>query len=374
MTVIIREVKSLKDLRRFARFPNVLYRKEKYYVPQLVGADMDTLSPDKNKAFEVCEGKYWLALDEKGKTVGRIAGIINHKYNEKVGKKFCRFGWIDFIDSQEVVDRLFETVEAYAREKGMEIVEGPTGFLEFDVAGVLVDGFDKIPTAYGKYNAPYYEPRILERGYTRAEDYVEYLVTIPQDSEKYARGARLIAERYGLHEAPIRRGRKDAAPYLDGVYRVLNEAYSGIHGYSELTPAQWEDLKRQFISRLNFDYVSIILDSDNQVVAFGVCLPSLSKAIQKVKGHLFPFGFIELLRALRHNDTADALLIAVGDKYKEKGVTAMIMDKMLRGFKKHGIKYLESTRELERNISVQNLWNKLDHELIKRARIYNRQI
>ncbi len=120
--------------------------------------------------------------------------------------------------------------------------------------------------------------------------------------------------------------------------------------------------------------MSIILDSDDRVVAFGVCLPSLSKAIQKVRGHLFPFGFIELLRALRHNDTADALLIAVGDKYKEKGVTAMIMDKMLRGFRKHGIKYLESTRELERNISVQNLWNKLDHELIKRARIYNRQI
>lgn len=374
MTVIIKEVKSLKDLRRFARFPNVLYRKEKYYVPQLVGADMDTLSPGKNKAFEVCEGKYWLALDERGKTVGRIAGIINHRYNDKVKKKFCRFGWIDFIDSQEVVDRLFDTVEAYAREKGMEIVEGPTGFLEFDVAGVLVDGFDKIPTAYGKYNAPYYEPLIMARGYSKAEDYVEYLVNVPQDDEKYARAAKLIAERYGLREAPIRRGRKDAEPYLEGVYHVLNEAYSGIHGYSELTPAQWEDLKRQFISRLNFDYVSIILDKDDNVAAFGVCLPSLSKAIQKVKGHLFPFGFMELLRALRHNDTADALLIAVGDKYKEKGVTAMIMDKMLRGFKKHGIKYLESTRELERNISVQNLWNKLDHELIKRARIYNKQI
>ncbi len=374
MAVIIKEVKSLKDLRRFARFPNVLYRKEKYYVPQLVGADMDTLSPGKNKAFEVCEGKYWLALDERGKTVGRIAGIINHRYNDKVKKKFCRFGWIDFIDSQEVVDRLFDTVEAYAREKGMEIVEGPTGFLEFDVAGVLVDGFDKIPTAYGKYNAPYYEPRILARGYSKAEDYVEYLVNVPQDDEKYARAAKLISERYGLREAPIRRGRKDAEPYLDGVYHVLNEAYSGIHGYSELTPAQWEDLKRQFISRLNFDYVSIILDEDDKVAAFGVCLPSLSKAIQKVKGHLFPFGFVELLRALRHNDTADALLIAVGDRYKEKGVTAMIMDKMLRGFRKHGIKYLESTRELERNISVQNLWNKLDHELIKRARIYNKQI
>lgn len=373
MEVTIKEVKTLKDLRRFARFPNVLYKKNKYYVPQLVGADMDTFRPDRNKAFEVCEGKYWLALDEKGKIVGRVAGIINHRYNEKTKTGYCRFGWIDFIDSQDVVNALFDTVEAYAKEKGMEIVEGPTGFLEFDVAGVLVDGFDKMPTAYGKYNDPYYEPLILNRGYKKAEDYVEFIINIPDDVSRYTRIANLISDRYGLREAPVK-NRKDVAPYLDGVFKVMNESYANLHGYSELTPGQCEELKDQFIGKLNFDYVSIVIDRNDKVVAFGVCLPSLSRVLQKVKGHLFPFGFIDVLRALKHNDTADALLIAVSDEYKEKGVAAMVMGKIVAGFHKHGIKYLESTRELESNLNVQNLWNKVEHELIKRARIYNKKI
>lgn len=373
MGITIREVKTRRDLRRFARFPNVLYRNNKYYVPQLVGADMDTLRPDKNKAFEVCEGKYWLAYDGNGKIVGRVAGIINHKYNDKVGKKFCRFGWIDFINSQEVVDALMETVENYAREKGMEIVEGPTGFLEFDVAGVLVDGFDKLPTAYGKYNDPYYEPLIMHRGYKKAEDYVEFIIKIPDDVSRYTRIAKLISDRYGLKIAPVH-SRKEVGPYLDGVYKVMNESYSSLHGYSELTPDQWEELKSQFIMKLNFDYVSIVVDKDDKVVAFGVCLPSLSKVLQKVKGHLLPFGFIDVLRALKHNDTADALLVAVNDEYREKGVVAMVMSHIVEGFHRHGIKYLESTRELESNLSVRNLWNKVDHELIKRARIYNKEV
>lgn len=373
MTITIQEVTSQKDLRRFARFPNELYKRNKYYVPQLVGADMDTLTPGKNKAFEVCEGRYWLAKNEKGKIVGRVAGIINHKYNDKVGIKYCRFGWIDFIESQEVVHALLSKVEAYAREKGMEIVEGPTGFLEFDIAGVLVDGFDKLPTAYGKYNAPYYEPLILNEGYAKSADYVEYLVNIPKDLSRFDKFSKIVSERNQLHEAPVKK-RKDLLKHADGIFACLNRCYSKIHGFSELSPAQCSDLKNQFFGELELDYVSVILDKNDQVVAFGICLPSLSRVLQKVKGHLFPFGFIEVLRALKHNDTADALLIAIDDEYKDKGVNAMIASKIGAGFHKHGIKYLESTRELEHNNNVQNLWNKLDHELIKRARIYNKEV
>ena len=148
MKVTIKEVKTQRDLRKFVHFPNALYKDNPYYVPQIESMDRDTLTPSKNHAFEVCEGKYWLAFDEKGKVVGRVAGIINHRYNEKVGEKICRFGWIDFIDNRDVSEALMNAVEDFAKEKGMDIVSGPTGFLEFDAAGVLVDGFDQLPTAY----------------------------------------------------------------------------------------------------------------------------------------------------------------------------------------------------------------------------------
>lgn len=373
MTVTVKKVETRKDLRRFAEFPNHLYKDNPYFVPQIVSMDMDTFDPAKNRAYEVCEGSYWLAYDETGKIVGRIAGIINHRYNEKVGHKICRFGWIDFIESQEVADALLAEVEKYGREHGMEEVEGPVGFLEFDVSGVLVEGFDQLPTAYGKYNAPYYEPMILKDGYEKSVDFVEFLIKVPEDISRYERFANLVAERYELREATIR-NKRELNQYVPGVFKVMNACYSKLHGFSELSPAQCEDLKNQFFGNLRLDYVSIILDKNDEVVAFGICLPSLSKALQKAKGHLFPFGWAHILHALRHNDTIDALLIAISDEYKSKGVNAMISTKLGRGFIKNGIRYIESTRELEDNKSMQNIWGRQETRLHKRARVYRKSL
>ena len=374
MTVTIQEVTTKKDLKAFVHFPNELYKGNPNYVPQIESMDCDNLTPEKNHAFEVCEGKYWLAYDEKGSVVGRVAGIINHSYNEKTGEKICRFGWIDFIDNRAVSEALMQTVESYARDKGMETMNGPMGFLEFDAAGVLVEGFDQLPTAYGKYNAPYYEQHFEALGYTKDVDFVEYRILVPEViPERYARMSQLVSIKNDLHEAPIR-NRSELEPYLDGIFKCLNRAYSKLHGFSELTPGQCDDLKKQFLSNINVDYVSIILDANEEVVGFGVALPSLAKAMQKAKGRLFPMGWMHILKALKKNDTIDLLLIAIDEKYKNKGVNAMIFHKFAQGITKNGIKYIESTRELEDNTSVQNLWHYLEHHLTKRARTYKKHI
>ena len=361
-------------MRAFVHFPNQLYKGNPYYVPQIESMDRDTLTPTKNHAFEVCEGKYWLAYDGKNEVVGRVAGIINRKFNEKTGEKVCRFGWVDFVDNPEVSRALMSTVESYAREKGMDTISGPAGFLEFDSAGVLVKGFDQLPTAYGKYNAPYYEQHLLDLGYTKEVDFVEYLIKVPEViPERYARMADLVSVKNSLHEAPIS-NRAELMPYLDDVFKCLNSAYSQLHGFSELTPGQCEDLKKQFVTNIDVDYVSIVLDADEHVVGFGVALPSLSKAMQKANGSLFPFGWMHMLKAFRKNDTIDLLLIAIEEKYKNKGVNAMIFNKFAQGITKNGIKYIESTRELEDNTSVQNLWRYLEHDLTKRARTFTKKI
>lgn len=374
MITKIKEVATRKELNAFVHFPNVLYKDNPYYVPQIESMDRDTLTPQKNHAFEVCEGKCWLAYNERGQIVGRVAGIINRQYNEKTGEKCCRFGWIDFIDDRDVSKALMDTIEGYAREHGLRMINGPMGFLEFDPAGVLVEGFDKLPTAYGKYNAPYYEEHLKALGYAKDVDFVEYLIKVPEViPERYARMSDLVSIKNSLHQAEFS-NRKELEPYLDGVFRCLNSAYSQLHGFSELSLGQCEDLKKQFLTNINVDYVSIVLDADDQVIGFGVALPSLSKALQKAKGSLFPFGWMHLLKALRQNDTIDLLLIAIDEKYKNKGVNAMIFHKFAQGITKNGIKYIESTRELEDNTSVQNLWHYLEHDLTKRARTYIKQL
>lgn len=374
MIAKIKEVNTRKELKAFVHFPNALYKNNPVYVPQIESMDLDTLTPEKNHAFEVCESKYWLAYDEKGTVVGRVAGIINRKYNEKTGRKICRFGWIDFIDDRNVSKALIDTIERYAKEKGMDTINGPMGFLEFDPAGVLVEGFDKLPTPYGKYNAPYYEKHLTELGYAKDADYVEYLIKVPEViPDRYERMAQLVSVKNGLHQADFH-NRAELHPYLDGLFRCLNSAYAALHGFSDLSEGQCEDLKKQFLTNINVDYVSIVLDADKQVVGFGVALPSLAKAMQKAKGSLFPFGWLHMLKALKHNDTIDLLLIAIDEKYKNKGVNAMIFHKFAQGITKNGIKFIESTRELEDNTSVQNLWRYLEHDLTKRARTYIKQI
>lgn len=374
MNITIKKVRNRRDLRKFVHFPNALYKDNPYYVPQIESMDRDTLTPTKNHAFEVCEGQYWLAFDEKGNVVGRVAAIINSRYNEKVGEKICRFGWIDFIDNPDVSTALMHAVETFAKNKGMDIISGPTGFLEFDPAGILVDGFDQLPTAYGKYNASYYEEHLLALGYQKEVDFVEYRILVPDViPDRYARMAKMVADKYNLYQAMLNK-RSDIDPYLDGVFKCLNAAYYNLHGFSELTPGQCDDLKKQFLTNINVDYVSIILDSDDKVIGFGVALPSLSKAMQKAKGSLFPFGFVHILKALRHNDTIDLLLIAIDEQYQNKGVNAMIFDKFAQGITKNGIKYIESTRELEDNTDVQNLWHLFDRTIHKRARVYMKKI
>ena len=370
MKVTVKEVVSRTDLKRFVHFPNEMYKDNPYYVPTLESGDLDVLNPKKNHAFEFCEGRYWLALDEGGRIVGRIAGIINHQYNKKMGVDYARFGFMDFIDDNTVVDALFDTVEAWARGKGMKVMNGPLGFLEFDAAGVLVAGFDELPTAYGKYNFPYYEPQLLRRGYKKDTDWVEYQILMPDDIEEwFNRPAKLIATRYHLHQADIS-SKKKMVSYFPQCARVLNETYRDIHGFSELSEGQIDDLIKQFVPNLNTDFVSIILDEKDEVVAFGISIPSLSKAMQKCHGKLFPFGFRHILHALKHNDTVDLLLIGISDQYKNKGLNAMIFDRVSHAIHGYGIKYLESTRELEDNNSVQNMWNRFENRLHKRARCY----
>jgi len=374
MSVIVKEAVTRRDIRRFVHFPNHLYEGNPYYVPTLESADRQLLNPQKNHAFEFCEGKYWLALDGSGNIVGRIAGIINYQYNKKTGTRYARFGFMDFIDDDKVVDALFDTVENWAREKGMDVMNGPLGFLEFDAAGVLVEGFEELPTAYGKYNHPYYETQLLRRGYVKDTDWVEMRSTLPEDiGTCFHDISSTLCRRYGLHQADIGNKRKMKS-YFDECIEVLNEAYGRLHGFSELTKSQVDDLKAQFVPNLNTEFVSVVLDANDKVVAFGIAMPSLSRAIQKSKGHLFPFGFLHILHALKHNDTIDTLLIAIRDEYRMRGVNAIIFEKLSRAAARYGIKYMESTRQLEDNLNVQNMWNRFGCRINKRARCYEKEL
>lgn len=374
MSIRIKEVTSRADLRRFVDFPNRMYKDNPYYVPQLVKSDMDALSPKKNHAFEVCDVCMWLAYNEKGIVVGRIAGIVNRLFNEKNGTRRARFSYVDFIDDDSVVDALLDTVESWARSKGMTELVGPEGMLEFDVAGVLVEGFDRLPTAYGKYNFPYYETQFIRRGYVKEMDWIESVITIPEDlPEVYYHAAGTIPQRLGIRMVDFT-SKKQLMSYCHDLFDLMNRSYSRLHGFTELTEGQKQDLVRQFVPNVNLNLVKVILDGNGKMIGFCIWMPSLSRALQKCGGRLFPFGFIHILKALKHNDRLDTLLVGIDEEYRNKGLTALMFTRMWPTLKKIGVRYVETTRELETNHSVQNLMNRFEYETVKRARCYIRQL
>lgn len=370
MSVSIKEVTTKKALRNFVKFNIDLYKGNPYHVPGLIEEEMITLSKKKNPAFENSEAIYLLAYKDN-KIVGRIAGMIVHASNKTWGQKHARFGFVDFIDDPEVVDALFHAVEAWAKAKGMEAIHGPMGFTDMDHEGMLIEGFDQLGTMATIYNYPYYPQHMERMGYVKDQDWHEFKIYIPDAiPEKHLRIAEIVKKKYGLKVLKFKR-RKDIQPYARKVFETLNASFAPLYGFAELTSKQIDYYAKIYIPMLRLNLITLIVrEEDDTVVGFGISLPSLSHALQKAKGRLFPFGFIPLLKAM-HSKTkiVDLYLMGILPEYQNKGVNALLFCDLIPEYIKLGAEYAESNIELETNTAVQAQWDyfRREHHKTRRA-------
>ncbi len=376
--LVVKEVTNLRDLRAFIRFPNKLYRGNPYWVPALFMDDYQTFRRDKNPAFDYCDARYWLAY-RGGEIVGRIAAIYNRAHIEKWRQPYLRFGWVDFVDDPAVSAALFAQVEMWAREKGVVAVHGPLGFTDLDREGMLVEGFEELGTMATFYNYPYYPVHLERLGYAKDIDWVEYELTLPpQPDATIARIADLAKRRYKLRLLQVRhkkellrpRTEKGLPSYARELFDVLNDEYEHLYGVVPLTERQIEYYIKLYFGLISLEFVPLVVDENDRLVAFGITMPSLSRALQKCAGRLFPFGFIHLLRALQKGDRADLYLVAVRSEYQGKGINAILMDAMYYVFARRGIVKVESNPELETNQNVQGQWKYYEKRQHKRRRCF----
>lgn len=364
--VTIHEASSRKEILEFIKFPFELYKNNPCWVPPLIHDDMVTLR--KNPAFEYCDKCYWVAK-QNGKIVGRIAGIVNKAEDEKTGKQLARFGWIEFIDDMEVSTALLKTAEDWAKQKGMTQIHGPLGFTDLDREGMLIEGFNELGTFATMYNHPYYRSHLEAAGYSKSTDWVEFEIEVPPEiPPRISEFSAKVAERFGLWH--LEGGRSQLKPYAPKIFELINSAYSNLYGVVELTRAQIDFYTDQYFTFIKPEFVSIILNQEDKVIAFGLTMPSLSKAVQKAKGRLLPFGFLHILGALRKNDRADFYLIAIDKEYQRKGVHIMIFEKILKNYLRFGIKKVETNPELETNTNVQAIWKDYSPRQHKRRRCF----
>lgn len=364
-----------KELKEFVQFGIDLYKGNDYFIPPLIFDEVNTLLPDKNPAFDFCKSQSFMAYRD-GKPVGRITGIINSIVNERTGEKTLRFGFADFIDDDEVVDRLFGAVEAWGREQGMTSIVGPMGFSDMDHEGMLIEGFEELGTMATIYNYPYYPVHMERMGYEKEVDWMEYRMTVPDAvPDKYLRIADIVSKKYNLRTIKFTSRKKIKNQYGRALFELINEAYDGLYGYSPLTERQINYYIDMYLGILRLEDVCVIVDADDKLVAVGISIPSFSRALQKGKGKLFPFGWWHLLKALRgKTDIVDLLLIAVKPEYLSKGVNALIFADLLPGYIRNGYKYAESNPELEENASVQLQWQYFERRQHRRRRAFKKSL
>lgn len=365
-----------RELKKFVEFANDLYKGNDCYVPPLLMDDVNTLRPEGNPAFDFCECKCWMAYRD-GEPVGRIAGIINRTVNERTGNKDARFGFVDFIDDAEVVDALFDAVSKWARSKGMTELVGPLGFTDMDYEGMLIEGFDRLGTMATIYNYPYYPKHMERMGFQPDADWVEFFMKVPAEvPAKMTRVCEIVRNRFGLHTAKLTSRKKLKEMYGQKLFQVINEAYDQLYGYSPLTPRQIDHYIKMYLDIINLDSVCVIVDKDDELVGIGISMPSLSRALQKSGGKLFPMGWLPLIKALRGHaaDTVDLLLVAIKPEYQNKGVNALLFEYMIPRYIAAGFKYAESNPELSTNSNVQKQWEYFDTEQHKRRRSYRKTL
>lgn len=376
MSITIKKVSSSGELKKFIRFNYELYKENPFSVPDLYDDMLNTFSREKNPAFEFCEAEYFLACRD-GRTVGRVAAIINHRANDTWKKKEVRFGWIDFVNDPEVSEALLKAVEAWGRERGMQSIVGPLGFTDFDAEGMLVEGFEQLSTMSTIYNFPYYPQHMEKLGYEKEADWVEFKIYIPDAiPDKHRRISEIIMRKYGLKIVKCTTA-KEVNRYGQAIFDLMNEAYSPLYGYSALSPRQIQHYIKTFLPLLDLRMVTLVVDAEDRVVAVGISMPSLSEALREAKGRLLPFGWYPLMKTIflkKYPKVLDLLLVAVKPEYQNKGVNALLFYDLIPVYQKLGFEYAESNPELEVNDKVQAQWEYFKTEQHKRRRCYKKTL
>ena len=376
MAVEIREITTIRGLKQFVRFGNDFYKDCEYFCPQLIADELDVFDPKKNPAHEVCKHILFMAYRDK-KPVGRIAGIINHAANEKWNVKKVRFGWMDFIDDQEVSFALLDAVSEWGKSKGMDKLNGPVGMTDFDHQGLLIEGYDYLAPMASLYNYPYYVRHLEAYGLGKEADWIEYQIN-PQTElpERFARMDKIVRERANVRVDKVKNCQELVKKYGMQYMDVIDVAYQKLYNFQPLSDRQKKYYCDSYFPLLNFDFVTLVVNEKDEVVGVGVGMPDISQALRKCKGKLFPFGWYHMLKALRAKqmEKFDLLIIAVRPDYQDRGLNAVIIADQHPYFIKYGIKEVETTAILETNTKNQGHWEMFPHKIHKRRRAYIKDI
>jgi len=369
----LHHISSLAEIKQFVKFPFELYKNDKYWVPPIIKDEVNYFNPKKNQLLNQVFFKLYLV--KRGEMiVGRSAIIINWDEVKVQQKKKLRFGWFDVIDDINVTKLLLAEAEKIAKAHQLETIEGPIGFTNLDKVGIITEGYDAIGSMGTWYNYPYYVSHLEQLGFIKEKTYIQNRFDFPKIlPESFIKANEMVKKRYQLQVVDLK-STKDIMPYVDQIFDLFNRTYSRLKSFVPISDEQKEFLKKQFIPFINPEYIKIVIDKDQKVIAYGITMPSFSEALQKAKGKLFPFGLFYLLHAKRFNKTVEFYLISIDEAYQSKGVIAIIFCEFQKSFAKLGIKKCFNTPILEDNAHMINTWKHFNPEVYRKRSTFIKKV
>lgn len=373
--ITIKKAISKNDFNDFVMFPSKLYKNSKYWVSPIINEELEMMDKDKNPVFKNAEAEYYLAI-KNNEIVGRIAGIVNWVEVKEQKKNKVRFGWYDVIDDIEVSKKLLDAVIQFGKERELSFIEGPVGFSNMDKAGLLTHGFNELNTMITWYHNPYQKEHLEKLKMKKLAEWVEYRIQIYSEKDapkKVKKFSNLIMKRYNLKALNFKKT-KDLIPYMDEMFDLLNKTYNTLQTFVPIQQYQIDHYKERYLRYIHPEFIKSVADKDGNLVAFAITMPSFSRALKKMNGKLFPFGFLRILKAQKFNNRASLYLIGVHPDYQNKGVTAILFNDLQSMFNKRGVKEVETNPELIENKSIQAFWKNYESVLHKKRCTFTKEI
>lgn len=372
--ITVKAVKTKKEQKEFLDFPLKLYKNNPYYVPPLYGDEKKIFRND-YVYLDQAEAVYFNAYDDTGKIVGRISGILQRASNEKNNEKRVRFTRFDAVDDQRVADALFDAVEKWAKSKGMDTVCGPLGFSDLEREGLLIEGFNYLATFEEQYNYDYYQRLIENCGYAKEVDWVGFQLRAPKEqNDRLERLSGLMMKKYNLHIGPAKNTKDFIKRYADGFFEIIDSTYVDIYGTVPFTDGMKKMMIDNFKLIIDVENVMVILDENDRIVCFGILFPSIAKAVQKSGGRLTVPTLFRLLKAIKHPKVFDLGLIGVLPEYARKGISSLLIAKVIKSMREQNIEHSETNLNLETNSNIINQWKSFDTTQHKRHRCFVKKI
>ncbi|NOU20152.1 MAG: hypothetical protein HOO91_21565 [Bacteroidales bacterium] len=374
MDIKVYAVKTRSDLRKFIHLPAKIHKNHSNWTPPIYLDEWKFFNPKKNKTFNYCDTTLLLA-SQNGEVVGRIMGIINHKYNQAQNENNTRFCFLETYNSYEVAKALLESVEKWAKEKGTVKLVGPLGFSDKDPQGLLVEGYDQPNVIASNCNFKYLTEFVEQAGFEKEVDLVVYKVMVPDRIPDFYSRILERAQRNNKGLTVINFAcQKQIKPYVKPVLSLVNESFKDIYGFAPLDEQEMNEFATRYLPVLDPRFIKVVVNESNSVVAFILAMPDISEGIRKCKGHILPFGIFHIFKAQKQTQQLNLLLGAIKEHYRNKGIDTIMGVRMLEEAQKAGLKYIDSHLELENNLKMRAEMEKMGGVVYKKYRIFQKPL